>query len=334
MHVYGWNWLKDSSVHAKLTYHNSFIGVSKTSVTLSYHSVASQCTVTISSSNITLTTLGMLMVVPKSFHKSVATASSHAILKTSHQGSWHRGVDRHGMRSCHPMPWLRGEMSEFDRLWSVLAVLGWRLARNVAYISAVCCLSSICLSCDRLQYCIVLSLKFLCKTFVLLLHLSWRTVSSLNWQISSDKLTLFNSQNMLQHRHASALEFAPIASECIAALAETTFYCKGQSIAKGYQCLWGDGQGAGQVSIHISIWKSIKNCFSNSLCTAIVHTLFLEAGWFLTPWNSLLSVFSPAGNTIIRFWESRAGGGVGWNNFCWTWNHVWYYDTLCTHARR
>lgn len=125
-------------------YHNSFSGVSKTSVTLSYHSVASQCTVTISSSNITLTTLGMLKVVPKSFHKSVATASSHAILKTSHQGSWHRGVDRHGMRSCHPMPWLRGEMS----------VLGWRLARNGAYISAACCLSSICLSCDLLQYCL------------------------------------------------------------------------------------------------------------------------------------------------------------------------------------
>ena len=73
-------------------------------------------------------------------------------------------------------------------------------------------------------------------------------------------------------------------------------------LQKAISVCGGDGQGAGQVSIHISIWKGIKNCFSNSLCTAIVHTLFLEAGWYLTPWNSSLLAFSPARNAIIWFW--------------------------------
>ena len=45
----------------------------------------------------------------------------------------------------------------------------------------------------------------------------------------------------MQQRNASAPEFAPFASECIAALAQTSF----DSIAKGYQCLWGRWSGCG-----------------------------------------------------------------------------------------
>lgn len=278
MHVYDWNWLKDSSVHAKANkglYDNSVIGVSKTSVTLSYHSVASQCTVTISSSNITFVdhighAHGSSEVFPQIRCDCLEPCDSEdkpsRLMTPRRRSAWHAKLPPYAMIAWRNV-WVWPPLT-------CLAMVGWRLARNVAYISAV--LLEFHLS--FMWPATVLSLKFLCKTFVLLLRLPWRTVSSLNWQISPDKLTFFDSQNTLQHKHASALEFAPFASECIAALAETTFYCKGQSIAKCYQCLWGDGQGAGQVSIHISIWKSIKNCFSNSLCTAIVHTLFLEAG--------------------------------------------------------
>ncbi len=122
-------------------------------------------------------TLGMLTVVPKTFHKSVVTASGHAILKTSHQCSLHRGVDRHGKRSCHSMPWFLGEIShsEFDRLWSILVGVGYGWME----VGSECCLYWRCVLLEFhlffMRQATVLHLKFLCKTFVLLLHLFWRT---------------------------------------------------------------------------------------------------------------------------------------------------------------
>lgn len=297
---------------------------------MSYHSVVSQCTVTISSSNLTLTTLGMLMVVPKSFHKSVATASSHAILKTSHQGSWHRGGDPHGMRSCHPMPCLRCEMSEFDRLWSVLAVLGWRLARNVAYISAVCCLSSICLSCDRLQYCLWNSyarpLCFFC------------TCLEEQSQVSTGKFLLTNSLCSTPRTRCNTNMQVPLSSPHLH-LSALLLWQKRHSIAKDSLLQKAISVCGEMVRVRAKFRYTSASGKASKIASAIPcarpsYTPYFWRQVDISPHEILYFRHFRLHETQPFDSGSRAqGGGVGWNNFRWTWNHVSYYDTLCTHAR-
>ena len=342
MHVYGWNLIeigwKTLQFMRRLTKGCLTIlslAFRKPVSPLSYHSVASQCssTVTISSSNITLTTFGHAhgssKVFPQIRCDCLEPCDSEdkpsRLMTPRRRSAWHAKLPPYAMIAWRNV-WVWPPLIRFGSAWME--------------VGSECCLH---LRCVLLEF----HLSFMRPATVLSLKLLMQDLCASSAPVLKNSLESQLANFFWQTHFVRLPEHAATQTckcpwvrpngiwvHCCSCrndiLLQRTVYCKRLSVSVGR---WSGCGPSFDTHQHLETHQKLLQQF-------LVHghrTHLISGGRLISHPHEILYFRHFRLHETQLFDSGSRAQGVGWDEIIFvgleTWNHVWYYDTLCTHAR-